>query len=224
LPHPLFTREKPDPIVCAELGKAIANYLDGKDRDGIGIIRALAEREASNRHFCSVREVTTSLLFTDIVDSSGMFERYGNEFGHWIVNIHDHIVEQSVAGHDGVIVKHTGDGLLAEFSSHVDSVNAALDISAAMVRHNTRYPLLPVHVRIAVNVGSVIDEGHDLYGTAVNLAARLCAKARPDQILVTNIVRQRCSDSGPECKFNELEPFLPRGFSSSIPICELVSH
>src|SRR6516164_7353649 len=89
------------------------------------------------------------------------------------------LVDPKIAEHRGRIVKNTGDGMLVEFSSVVDAVRCAAEIQRAMI---DRDPDVPeerrIRFRIGVNVGDVIAEEHDIFGDAVNVAARLEALAQ----------------------------------------------
>jgi adenylate cyclase len=84
------------------------------------------------------------------------------------------VIDPALAKHRGRTVKLMGDGLLAEFSSVVESVNCAAEIQRAMAARNAG-PQGPrkMAFRIGVHLGDVIVEGDDLYGDGVNIAARL---------------------------------------------------
>jgi len=83
-------------------------------------------------------------------------------------------------------VKHTGDGIMASFPSAVAAVTAALAMQRDLAGGEVR-------VRIGLNAGEPIAEDHDLFGTAVQLAARITARAEPGQVLVSNVVRELCA-------------------------------
>lgn len=97
----------------------------------------------------------------------------------------DHIAPR-IAGAGGEIVKLTGDGLLALFDSAVNAVEAATAIQRAIEFVETATPEdRRIAFRIALHVGDVVVEDGDVYGDAVNIAARLEAEARPGGILVS---------------------------------------
>src|SRR5512145_3217544 len=74
----------------------------------------------------------------------------------------------------GRIVKTTGDGWLAEFGSVTDAVRSSIEIQDAMAANNeTLARDQRLEIRIGINLGDVIFEGDDIYGTGVNVAARL---------------------------------------------------
>ena len=89
-------------------------------------------------------------------------------------------------------VKHTGDGIMAAFNSAACAVKAASLMRAAEAEHNGSGAEHPVSVRIGISAGEPVEQGHDLFGSTVQLAARLCAQADPGQILVSNVVADLC--------------------------------
>ena len=96
----------------------------------------------------------------------------------------------AVTAHHGRVVKMMGDGALVEFASAVDAVEAAVAIQEAMAAHNAGRPgTEPVLLRIGVNLGDVVVEGHDILGDGVNVAARLEAQAPPGGMLLSDSVR-----------------------------------
>jgi adenylate cyclase len=90
---------------------------------------------------------------------------------------------------NGRVVKLLGDGVLVEFASAVNSVQAALDIQAKMAAANEPLPdAKRIVLRIGINLGDVIGEGTDIYGDGVNVAARLEALAAPGGIVISDKV------------------------------------
>ena len=93
------------------------------------------------------------------------------------------LVDPKIAEHRGRVVKNTGDGLLAEFSSAVDAVRCAVDIQCGMVQRNCDVPEEKrIEFRIGVNVGDVIIDRGDIFGDDVNVAVRLEGLAEPGGI------------------------------------------
>lgn len=99
------------------------------------------------------------------------------------------IVEPTTARYRGRIVKGTGDGWLAEFPSVTDAVLSSLDIQTSVSRHSAALPVdRRLELRIGINLGEIIFDGDDIYGTGVNVAARLEALAEPGGICISNHV------------------------------------
>jgi adenylate cyclase len=108
------------------------------------------------------------------------------------------LVDPKVAEHYGRIVKVTGDGMLAAFSSVVDAVRCAVALQQAMPERNAGAPeARRIEFRVGINLGDVIVEGDDLYGDGVNIAARIEALADPGGVLVSNTVHDQVRDRLP---------------------------
>jgi len=108
------------------------------------------------------------------------------------------LVEPKIAEHRGRVVKNTGDGFLAEFSSVVDAVRCAVEIQGAMAETNAGTPSEKrIEFRVGINLGDVIVEGDDLYGDGVNIAARIEALADAGGVFVSNTVHDHVRDRLP---------------------------
>ena len=107
------------------------------------------------------------------------------------------VLEPIVRGHAGRIVKVMGDGVLMEFASAVNAVEAALELQEKMAEANA---LLSedrrIHLRVGINLGDIIGDGSDVYGDGVNVAARLEALAQPGGICVSAKVRDELRGKG----------------------------
>jgi adenylate cyclase len=96
------------------------------------------------------------------------------------------VLDPLVAKHRGRIFKTTGDGVLVEFSSAVNAVQCAVDLQLGMAAANAARPDdRHIVLRIGVNLGDVMVQGSDLYGDAVNIAARLEFTAEAGGIMVS---------------------------------------
>ena len=92
----------------------------------------------------------------------------------------------------GLEVKHTGDGIMASFIEATAAVGFASAVQRSLARHNADDPDDAVQVRIGMSAGEPIDENQDLFGATVQLAARVCDRAGPGEIVVANVVRELC--------------------------------
>jgi class 3 adenylate cyclase len=111
------------------------------------------------------------------------------------------LVDAKITEHRGRIVKTTGDGILAEFSSVVNAVRCAHDIQHGMSQRNAGGSEEgQIKFRIGVNVGDVIIDGDDIFGDGVNVAARLEGIAEPGGVCVSRQV------------FDQVEGKLELGF------------
>jgi TolB-like protein/class 3 adenylate cyclase/Flp pilus assembly protein TadD len=100
------------------------------------------------------------------------------------------LVDPKIGEHHGRVVKNTGDGLLAEFASVVDALRCAAEVQAGMTERNAAVPAdQRIEFRIGIHQGDVVVEDHDIFGDAVNIAARLEGLAEPGGICVSARVR-----------------------------------
>lgn len=124
------------------------------------------------------------------------------------------LVNPKIKEHSGRIVKNTGDGFLAEFSSVVVAVRCAVEIQRAMADRNADTPEEKrITFRIGINLGDVIAEPDDIYGDGVNVAARLEALADPGGVCVSRVVRDQVRDKLPypfEDKGEQIVRNIPR--------------
>lgn len=128
----------------------------------------------------------STVVFADLSGSTSLFEALGNEAAAEAVTHLTQWIAEAVQGHGGRVVKLLGDGVLGVF----DEAGPALDAMAAMQRthrqRQARWPL-PVRMdfRVGVASGEVIQVEGDCYGDAVNVASRLCERAGPSEILLS---------------------------------------
>jgi class 3 adenylate cyclase len=156
-----------------------------------------------------------SIMFTDIVGSTEMTSRHGDDAAIAMLGTHDLIVRTSINDHDGREVKHTGDGIMAAFNSAANAVKSACRIIGELNGHNSAGPEFPVIVRIGISAGEPVEQASDLFGSTVQLAARLCAQAEPGQVLVSNVVSDLCL--GKNLKFHDAGECELKGFEGKIP-------
>ena len=108
------------------------------------------------------------------------------------------IIDRLIASHRGRIFNTAGDSVLADFASAVDAVQCAVEIQEAVGKENAdRSPDEQMRFRIGVHVGDIIVQGDNLFGDAVNIAARLEALAEPGGICVSRVVRDQIRDKLP---------------------------
>jgi class 3 adenylate cyclase len=157
---------------------------------------------------------TRTVLFTDIVGSTDLTQRFGDDAAMELVKAHDRIVRAALATGQGREVKHTGDGIMACFASAVCAMRSACQVQAELARHNAASDRLPLKLRIGAAAGEPVEHNNDLFGATVQLAARLCSAAAPDQILVSSAVAEACL--GKELDFHEHEPIPLKGFERPV--------
>jgi class 3 adenylate cyclase len=158
---------------------------------------------------------TVTILFTDIVDSTAMTQRLGDEKAQELVRLHNSIVRDALKANFGMEVKHMGDGIMASFLSAPRAIDAAAQIQREVARYNDGAEI-PLELRVGLNAGQPVTEGDDLFGSAVQLAARVCQAAGGDQILITDNVRQLADPN--DKRLVPKGPATLRGFEEPIPL------
>ena len=105
------------------------------------------------------------------------------------------LIDPTLAEHNGRIVKLMGDGMLAEFASVVDAVQAAVETQRAVAERNADIPEEKrIEFRVGINLGDVVIDGDDIQGDGVNVAARLEALAEPGGICISGMVYEGVRD------------------------------
>ena len=129
------------------------------------------------------------LLFTDLVGSTDLLDRLGDDAAEGLRSEHFGLLRRAVADNSGQEVKNLGDGLMLSFTSPSDAVQCAITIQRDVCRRNHRTASPPLHIRIGLHAGEPVSEQDDFFGTAVVVASRLCGQARGGQILASQLVR-----------------------------------
>lgn len=160
-----------------------------------------------------------AIMFTDLKDSTRMTSLYGDARALHLLHIHNALTRNALGAHRGREVKHTGDGIMASFARVADALECAMAIQRAFAAYNQENPETPLQLRIGLSAGEPIEEHGDLFGKAVQLAARLCAHAEPAQILVDQVVLDQCSSSRPP--FADLGEVTLKGFDPPVRVYEV---
>jgi class 3 adenylate cyclase len=184
---------------------------------------------------------TVTIMFTDLVNSTAMLERLGDQLGRETLRKHNEIIRRHTKACGGAEVKFMGDGFMLTFQSARQGVACAVAVQREMARHNRErpevgaYPLLIsplargrlrggtplLSVRMGLSVGQPVREDADLLGKPVVLAARISAKAQGGQVLVSESVRALVSDTE-SFTFRALGVFELKGIAGSHPLYEVV--
>ena len=155
-------------------------------------------------------------MFTDLKDSTATTTRLGDAKALHFIHIHNALTRNALREFGGREVKHLGDGIMATFLSASNAVECAISIQKAFAVHNQQHPDATLHLRLGLSAGEPVAEAGDLFGSAVQLAARLCACAEPDQIVVAQIVRDECqADIYP---FLDLGEITLKGFDGAVRV------
>ena len=156
----------------------------------------------------------TTVMFTDIVGSTRMTQTQGDAGAQELVRKHNEIVRGALQAHEGLEIKHTGDGIMASFKNTSKAIHSAVQMQRGFATHNAEHPDRELNIRIGVNAGQPIHEDGDLFGTTVQLAARICDKADSGQILASNVVREICA--GGTIRFEQAGEFAMKGIEEPV--------
>jgi len=192
VPHPSLVLHRPNSLyvpheavhfVVDHLVDAVEVEIDGVDHwpfvgDVDAVVAEIAEFTIGERRVPPPDRVLAAVLFTDLVDSTRRAADVGDASWKALLDRHDRCVRNAVHGCGGEVIKTTGDGVLALLPSAGVAVRAARRIRDGLRAED-------LNVRVGIHVGDVDRRGDDVSGLAVNIAARVMAKAATDEIAVT---------------------------------------
>jgi class 3 adenylate cyclase len=156
------------------------------------------------------------IMFTDIKGSTDVSVEHGDLAAVDLVNRHDAVVRDALKRFSGREIKHTGDGILAIFVSVTKAVEATIAIQEACAQAVATPNLA---IKIGLSAGEPVSQNKDLYGAAVNLAARICDHASGDQTLASGTVRNL--SIGKNHRFVEKGSIELKGFPDPVPLFEI---
>jgi len=188
--------------------EAVASAID--EFLGEGQEAAVAERAPAGAF--------RTVLFTDVEGSTALTQRLGDASAREVLRAHERIVREALRAHGGSEVKAMGDGFMASFSSATRALECAIAMQRAFAAHSEAAEE-PIRVRIGLNAGEPIAEEKDLFGTAVNMAARIAATAEGGEILASDVVRQLVAGKG--FLFSDRGEVELRGFEEPVRLYEV---
>lgn len=129
------------------------------------------------------------IVFTDLVGWTALDDRIDDDAADELRREHLSAVRAALDAHRGREIKTAGDSVMATFRSALDALRCAVAIQDAAGSTS-------LQVRIGVHAGELIADENDVFGTAVNIASRLCAAAAPGEVLVSDLTRSRLGRRG----------------------------
>src|SRR5215468_7133674 len=181
-------------------------FLGGTETNPAGAV--LLPGAAENERDPGIRTV----LFTDVVNSTTLTQSLGDEAALAVLGVHDSIVRNALSESGGR--EAYGDGIMASFVSAAAAVRCAIQIQRELDKHAQANPEHQLQVRVGAAAGEPVEQNNDLFGSTVQLAARLCTHAQPEQILVSNAIAELCLGKG--LLFEDLGEVTLKGFGSPV--------
>jgi class 3 adenylate cyclase len=135
----------------------------------------------------SLKRSRLTLLFTDIVESTQTVERLGDEAWLTLHTRHDALVRARLARFGGREITSTGDGFFAVFQAPAAGIHCAVEIRQSLQK-------LGLRIRCGLHTSECLVSGYEVSGLAVHIAARIAAAARPNEILVSRVVKEQAAD------------------------------
>lgn len=162
--------------------------------------------------------ISCAVLVTDIVGSTATTHRIGEERALELLHVHDDIVGSALKEFGGVQIKHTGDGIMATFTSPTPALECATRVQKAVAALERADE--PLSVRIGISYGDVIEERDDLFGMTVVLAVRLAETSQGGQIVISRSAREAASAES--FAFSDEYLVELKGFPEPVPVYEAV--
>ena len=203
--------------------RAVRSHLDHiRDKTGLRrrleLTRLAFELDLADLHVDPPYAEMRTFLFTDLERHTEMLQRLGDVAGRAALREHERSAQSAIRRHGGVAIKGTGDGFLASFGSAQRALACAAELQRACAEHDVD-GWGELKVRIGINAGEPIAEESDLFGSSVNLAARITALATGGQVLVSNVVKELVA--GKPFRFRDRGNTMLRGFDHPTRVWEL---
>ena len=199
---PTLVLHRKHEAIPVEMGRALAATISGArfvELDGVDHIPHVGDHKSvtgeveefltGQRHEHPPDRVLATVLFTDIVDSTGRAAELGDQRWRELLQRHDDVARAEISSYQGRFVKHTGDGLLATFDGPTRAVLCATALAERM-------PQTGLDIRSGLHTGECLRRGDDIGGIAVHIAARIAATAGAKEVLVSNTVKDLVYGSG----------------------------
>jgi class 3 adenylate cyclase len=156
---------------------------------------------------------TVTVMFSDIEDSTALNERLGDERWLSVLRAHNSTIRRKVMEHGGFEVKSQGDGFMLAFADPHRAIACAVDLQRAFAAQRQAPEQEPIHIRVGLHTGQAIRHQDDFFGKNVVLASRIAERARGDEILISEALKQALHDAALELDFDEGQELELKGLS-----------
>jgi class 3 adenylate cyclase/tetratricopeptide (TPR) repeat protein len=164
---------------------------------------------------------TVTIMFTDLVGSTALGDRLGDDDAQALRRAHDRILLEQFERFGGRVIKNTGDGFLVSFASARQGVECGVGLQRAITAQHAEGRYRELQVRVGLHTGEPVAEGGDVHGSDVDLAARVEAEALGGQVLVSDVTRVLARQC-PGVRFSPLGERMLKGFEEPVTLYEAV--
>jgi class 3 adenylate cyclase/tRNA A-37 threonylcarbamoyl transferase component Bud32 len=192
-PPPSLLTLRPELPEAVDAAVARAMAKDPAARFGSAGAFAAALSEATRPDSAAT---TRGFLFSDLRGYTAFVESHGDAAASALLDVYRRMMRDTIARHGGAEIKTEGDSFYVVFPSASSAVICGLSVVAAAAAHSQADPEHPIKVGIGVNAGEAVAAAEGYVGSAVNIAARVCAQAKAGEVLVTETVRGLTRTSG----------------------------
>ncbi len=163
-----------------------------------------------------------TILFTDLEESTSLLQDVGESAFMLLLTEHDLIIRRALVASQGREVKHTGDGIMVSFEDAARALECSVAIQDGFDARAASGETPQLRVRIGMAAGEPVQHNDDIFGSAVNLASRVCDAADAGRIFVSQVVHDMGVEHG--FLFTAPDERMLKGFSEPTPIFELVRN
>ncbi|MEO5345392.1 MAG: adenylate/guanylate cyclase domain-containing protein [Magnetococcus sp. YQC-9] len=163
--------------------------------------------------------VQLAIMFADIAGSTKLYETIGDTKAREITSRCIELMKKITDSHAGRVVKTIGDEVMCTFPSADDAAEASVEMQEEVAANGLRWGT-HLKIRVGFHFGEVIKENNDVFGDAVNLAARMASQAKGDQIITTGETLE-CMSYHLKVNSRTLTTTTVKGKSKPIQIVEL---
>ncbi|WP_040480678.1 adenylate/guanylate cyclase domain-containing protein [Mariniradius saccharolyticus] len=163
-----------------------------------------------------VRKTCAAIMFSDIVGYTAMMGR-DEEMAYQMVKRNVRIHQQVIKKYHGKLVKEMGDGILSSYPSGREAIAAALELQQYYFKSKE------LSLRIGVHFGEIIEDAHDVFGDAVNIASRLQTLGHPNSVLFSKSIKEDIAND-PSFPFVDLGKFHLKNVDENVEIFALANE
>lgn len=157
-----------------------------------------------------------TIMFTDIVDSTRLWDTRGDVKGRLLVDQHNRLIFPVIKKFHGNVVKTIGDSVMASFAVPEDALRAAIGIQQSLADYRKKNRYFSLEIRIGMHTGMALIEHRDVFGDAVNVAARVEGMADANEVLISGSSEKNVTRS--EYALSKKTSFVPKGKKKEIVV------